>query len=634
MDFLNKLMHKGKDPIDNILLNSKGDRRLLPDVPDISGSRTEWDRRGSEGASIDGNIEEMIAHRKEGIRYITTGTVEIINDDGSKGRVSTILAEQVDLSSTGMLARISSDMPCSGLEVSKRYKLRFRVEKGSMPEGMEMKVLISATLVRTLTDSDGSLLCGFAFTESLTTYAKHKKDRYLFLASALLLAFITFVIVLMRAESVIYFRFNKWTYLYSLVAAAFLLSRYLFGVFYKPVPIDPNFTPGVTIIIPCFNEEEWIQQTILSCMNQNYPPDKLEVIVVDDCSTDASVAKIKEIIELLQGEDQDRYRTRDRLSYYVQPQNAGKRDALVRGVEVAKHELVVFVDSDSFLDPYAIRHLVQPFCDPKMGGVAGRTDVANTYTNGLTKMQAVRYYIAFRVLKAAEGVFDCVTCLSGPLSCYRKDIVLNRKDEWLNQKFFGQKATFGDDRAMTNLILREYRTTYQDSAVCSTIVPNRYSVFLKQQMRWKRSWLRESLLAGRFMWRKEPFASVNFYIGLLVPILAPVVVIYNVFYVPLTMHVFPTTFLLGLLLMALLMSFAQLLLRKSTTWIFGLVFCLYYEAILLWQMPVAWVTFWKSTWGTRMTPSDVEAQKKKEERKRRRAERKRRRKEKDRLADV
>ena len=43
-----------------------------------------------------------------------------------------------------------------------------------------------------------------------------------------------------------------------------------------------------------------------------------------------------------------------------------------------------------------------------MGGVSGRTDVANTYTNSLTKMQAVRYYIAFRILKAAEGYFDAV----------------------------------------------------------------------------------------------------------------------------------------------------------------------------------------------------------------------------------
>ena len=61
----------------------------------------------------------------------------------------------------------------------------------------------------------------------------------------------------------------------------------------------------------------------------------------------------------------------------------------------------------------------------------------------------------------------------------------------------------------------------------------------------------------------------------------------------------PTTFLLGILMMSLLMSFAQLRLKKSTLWVYGVWFVLYYEAVLLWQMPYAWITFWVSDWGTR-----------------------------------
>lgn len=104
--------------------------------------------------------------------------------------------------------------------------------------------------------------------------------------------------------------------------------------------------------------------------------------------------------------------------------------------------------------------------------------------------------------------------------------------------------------------------------------------------------------------------SIFFYTGLLVPILAPIVVLYNLIYVPIFHNVFPTTFLVGLLMMALMMSFAQMFFRKSTTWIFGMIFCIFYEAVLLWQMPIAWATFWKSTWGTRMTKSDIEAERK------------------------
>ena len=64
--------------------------------------------------------------------------------------------------------------------------------------------------------------------------------------------------------------------------------------------------------------------------------------------------------------------------------------------------------------------------------------------------------------------------------------------------------------------------------------------------------------------------------------------------------------------MALLMSACQALLRRSTTWLYGIWFCLYYEMVLLWQMPIAWFTFWKSTWGTRMTPADLEEQERKQ----------------------
>lgn len=458
------------------------------------------------------------------------------------------------------------------------------------------------------------MLCGIEFIETLSEYSNRKKGKYVLATSSFLLLFISAFIILMRTEGVIYFQFNKFSYMYSIITAAFLLTRYLFGVLYKSMPIDVNYTPGVTIIIPCFNESEWIGRTILSCINQDYPVDNLEVIVVDDCSNDNSVEKIKETIDKLKKEA-ERFEVPNRVKYFVQEKNQGKREALCKGVLNAKHELVVFVDSDSFLDPFAIRNLVQPFKDPKMGGVSGRTDVANTFTNTLTKMQSVRYYIAFRIMKAAEAYFDAVTCLSGPLSCYKKQIVIDNMDEWINQKFLGQKATFGDDRAMTNFVLKGYRTSYQDTAICSTIVPNKYKVFLKQQMRWKRSWLRESIIAGRFMWKKEPFMAAFFYMGVFVPIAAPVIVLYNLLYVPIARNIFPSTFLIGLLMMALMMSFAQMFFRKSSTWIFGMIFCIFYEAVLLWQMPIAWVTFWKSTWGTRMTPSDIEEERKKEQRK-------------------
>lgn len=594
-----------------VLLDEKKDRRLTPDVP--SSRRSNIDRRGDEG-DADQSFEGLMHDRKAGIRYIASFPVTVIpKKNGKKGAKQEL--ESMDISETGILLTTRDEEKVKAILDSDHVRLKFEVPEGSMPEGHEIRFSIDGKIARNA-EIDGEYLIAFNFIEDLGQYLKKRKDRYVFVSSAILLFFISFVIVLMRSKSVIYFKFHRVLYLYSIMTAGFLLSRYLFGAFYRPVPIDPDYTPSVTLIIPCFNEETWIQRTIVSCVNQNYPPHRLQVIIVDDCSTDRSVEKTDEIIEAIRRENP--YFDQNKLFRLVQRTNGGKRAALARGIDVADGELIIFVDSDSFLDPYAVRNLVQPFKDPKMGGVAGRTDVANTYTNALTKMQSVRYYIAFRIMKAAEGLFDAVTCLSGPLSCYRREILLEKKDEWLSQKFMGQKATFGDDRSMTNMVLKEYRTFYQDTAYCSTIVPSNYKSFLTQQMRWKRSWIRESLMAGAFMWKKEPFAAIVFYVGLLVPILAPIVVIYNLVYVPVTEHIFPTTFLVGLLLMSLMMSTAQLLLRKSSTWFFGFLFCVYYEAVLLWQMPIAWVTFWKSTWGTRMTPSDIEEKEKKKERRKRR----------------
>ncbi len=607
-----------KSHIEDKLLNIKDDRRLLSNVPDKLKVRSNEDRRGNlDGDKVSSNINDFISKKKAGIRYKVDYLVKVAYHIGSKSHEFT--CKGIDISMTGILLHIENKDQVNELKLANQIQLKFEITPGSLPEGLEMKVKMKVSLARTVEGEDGTFYCGFVFSKELSQYSYKKKDRAMLMISSILLFAITLFIILMRAESIIYFKFNKWLYLYSIVAAFFLLSRYFFGALYKVETIDASFTPGVSILIPCFNEEEWIQRTILSCINQDYPVDNLEVIVIDDCSHDKSVDKIKEIIEKLHNEA-EQFDTINRVKLIVQDKNAGKREALAKGTLVAKHELVVFVDSDSFLDPFAIRNLVQPFKDPKMGGVAGRTDVANTYTNILTKMQSVRYYIAFRIMKAAEAYFDAVTCLSGPLACYKKQIILDNMDKWLNQSFLDQKATFGDDRSMTNFVLQTHRTAYQDTAVCQTIVPNKYKVFLKQQMRWKRSWLRESLIAGSFMYKKEPFASLTFYMGLVVPIAAPIVVLYNLVYVPFIHGIFPKAFLVGLLLMSLLMSMAQLLLRKSSTWLFGMVFCLFYEAVLLWQMPIAWVTFWKSTWGTRMTPSDLKEQSKKDEKNKKKKE--------------
>lgn len=622
-DFFKNTKANQKETVEDILMKQSPDRRLLPHMP--GEHRSGKSRRAIENDEVKKYPYLKFFNGEDAnVRYDVRYPVKISVGNS----IASYQGYASDISISGMRLHTSVD---AAEEISQHgsVTLSFEIKPGTLPEGLEMEVKTEAhsawppqeTVLKKLADvktgklpANTEFAFGMQFKHNLMEYSNRHHARYELMMASFLLFGISLCVLLMRTESVVYFKFNKYLYLYSIIASTFLLTKYAFAFFYKADSADENYTPGVTIIVPCFNEETWIRQTIINAMDQYYPQEKLEVIVVDDCSTDRSAEVIKDTINEIV--TQEGPTVASRIRYLLQPVNKGKRDALALGAQYAKHELLVFVDSDSFLNPYAIINLVQPFKDEKMGGVAGRTDVANTYTNSLTKMQSVRYYIAFRVMKAAEGIFDTVSCLSGPLSCYRKDLVLKYSDEWLNQTFLGQRATFGDDRAMTNLILRHHRTGYQDTSICYTIVPNDYDVFLRQQMRWKRSWLRESLIAAGFMWRKEPFAALSFYMGLLVPIIAPFIVCYNLIYVPLIHRVFPTTFLLGMVSMAVLMSACQSLLRRSTTWLYGIWFCIYYEMVLLWQMPIAWFTFWKSTWGTRMTPADVEEEERRKQKQR------------------
>jgi Glycosyltransferases, probably involved in cell wall biogenesis len=555
----------------------KADRRLAPNIPGRGKSRRSSDQRYAAELQVS----------------VYTASEE----------TTPVRCFSEDLSASGMLLHWPTDEPVPA--VGDDYILRFTMPPGVLPEGYESRVRMPAQVARLASDEDGTTKVAVSFSRSIDKYLRLKKWLRLIASAVLLIALSVCAVVYMRQESVFYFMFDVPVFLYGIVASVFLVSRFAFSFFYSNVPVDENFTPGVTIVIPCFNEEEWIAKTIRCAVNQDYPSEKLEVILVDDGSTDKSMEEVRRVEKMIRKEISD-----DKFFAIEQPRNMGKRHALAAGALRAKFDLLVFVDSDSFLEPDAVRELVQPFRDPKMGAVSGRTEVQNKWTNALTKMQAVRYYVAFRFMKAAEGVFDSVTCLSGPLACYRKDLVLRYLSDWLNQKFFGYPATFGDDRSLTNFILAHHRTGYQDAAVCSTIVPSSMRTFFRQQMRWKRSWLRETLRASAFMWKKEPFMALSFYIGFLLPVLAPLVVVRSMIVVPLELGLFPYKYLMGILTTSMLMSASYLLFKRSNLWPYGIVFCAFYLFVLLWQLPVAVVTFWKSEWGTRNTAADVAAQEK------------------------
>jgi hyaluronan synthase len=381
---------------------------------------------------------------------------------------------------------------------------------------------------------------------------------------------------------------------YSIAVVLYVLGRFVASFFYRPVP-DRGLRPTVSIIIPAFNEEDGILGTIESCIGVDYPKDRLEIIAVNDGSTDHTWERILAA------------KVRWPQLYASAPgRNHGKRGAMAEGIRRATGEILMFVDSDSYLEPDAVINIVQPFADTRVGAVVGLADVRNASDNWITKMQQVRYYSAFRVIKGTESLLSgTVTCASGCCAAYRRSVVMPLLDAWEFQTFLGRPATFGDDRALTNRVLARHRVVLQANAVAETVAPDTLRRFFRQQLRWKKSWLRESLAVVRYFWRKNPIAALFTYVSIAFPFMAPWVVLHAVAGRLLCGDPSGLWFyLIGTYAMALLYSLYYAFKRPDGLWHHGMTFVALYMSVLVFQTYWGIFTMRDTRWGTRASTVD------------------------------
>ena len=381
--------------------------------------------------------------------------------------------------------------------------------------------------------------------------------------------------------------------IYGIVVTTYLLSRFVLSLLYRTVREQRGPLPTIAIVIPAMNEEDAVEVTIDAAFDVDYPQELLSVFVVDDGSTDGTWDRIRAMAA--------RYPQLHALRF---SHNRGKRAAMAAGIRATDAEIMCFVDSDSRLAPNALREIVKPFRDERVAIVTGHADVLNKSENLLTLLQQVRYYVAFRVVKAAESLFGCVTCASGCFSAYRRERLLEVLPAWETQRFLGREATFGDDRALTNMLLRRYRVVYQATATCETVVPNTLRRFMVQQVRWKKSWTRETLISFSFFWRKNPVVSVATYASNVFPLVAPIVIVRALVWHPIAAGASPAMYLVGLYAMAVMYSLYYGWQKRAPYWWAGVAFVFLYASVLIWQTYWALATARKTAWGTRAGRAD------------------------------
>lgn len=405
-------------------------------------------------------------------------------------------------------------------------------------------------------------------------------------------------------------------WIYSISITSFLIVMYSVTSSYEPTE-DLGYRPRVTVVIPVKNEEEVIGPVIRNVMDSDYPSSRIEVIVVDDGSSDRTW-------EMLQ---RARYGSElsTKLVLVKHPRNFGKRVALASAISIAEGDVIVCIDSDSFVERDAIRLLVQPLQDPRVTAVCGHGEAKNKDDGFLPRLQHYWYAEQFRLLKGMESRIGAVTCCSGMLAAYRKQAILPMVREWLKEKVADDFAEIGlgvsgptiseglgaklirspgEDRILTAYAMsgKDARVVYQSNAVVRTIVPGTMKQFLKQQLRWNRAWVHGSLFAGRFMWKKSLAASLIFYVYQFLAVVGLAVAIFWLFVNPSQGAWIGTFgFLAGTLYVGFLHGLNSWNYHKTSiaAVAYRMIFVFLSLFITLTVGLYAWLTPWKMGWVTR-----------------------------------
>ncbi|MEV8096208.1 bifunctional polysaccharide deacetylase/glycosyltransferase family 2 protein [Kitasatospora sp. NPDC085879] len=278
----------------------------------------------------------------------------------------------------------------------------------------------------------------------------------------------------------------------------------------------PPITEPVTVLVPAYNEQECIANTLHSLTAGEHP---IEVIVVDDGSTDDTSKIVRELD--LPG-----------VRLITKP-NGGKPQALNTGIAAASHDIVVMMDGDTVFEPSTVRELVQPFGDPTVGAVAGNAKVGNRDTL-IGAWQHIEYVMGFNLDRRMYDVLNIMPTIPGAVGAFRRSAL---------ERVGGMSEdTLAEDTDVTMALLRDgWRIVYAEKARAWTEAPASMSQLWSQRYRWSygtmqamwkhRHALVEKGPGGRFGRLGLPMVVL---FGVLAPLLAPVIdlfLLYGVLFV-------------------------------------------------------------------------------------------------------
>jgi len=269
------------------------------------------------------------------------------------------------------------------------------------------------------------------------------------------------------------------------------LVKIIFARRYQEDKFKDEVDISTSIIIPTYNEiPEVFENALKSTVSEN--PD--EIIVVLDGPNEV----LRRIAESF-----------NKVEVITIPKS-GKRKAFAVGVEKSQGEAIILKDSDTIFTKGSLKEMIKPFIDPKVGGVTPDIKIFDPDKNWIRRITEWIHDHRSNITAPGQSSVNTVSCLPGPCAVFRRKPLIENLNEFLNEKFLGTRCETGDDRSLTNLILRQgYNTVFQRTSVVYTDSQNGLWAFIKQQLRWARSSQRNTLMSFRWMFKKPLFFAFH-----------------------------------------------------------------------------------------------------------------------------
>ncbi|MBI2147245.1 glycosyltransferase family 2 protein [Candidatus Woesearchaeota archaeon] len=250
----------------------------------------------------------------------------------------------------------------------------------------------------------------------------------------------------------------------------------------------PNDIGKVTIAVPAYNEEKTIKKTLLSLLRLDYPKNKLEIIVVDDGSTDKTYLIAKQM-------EKDVRAARTGIAFKViTKENTGKGDSLNAALAHATGSFFGALDADSMVEPDALQKIIGYFNDARVMAVTPSLKIYQP-KGMLQRIQSIEYLLGI-YLRKVFAYFDAIHVTPGPFTIYRKQFF---------DKYGGYDA--GNITEDIEIALRiqsnQYRIENAIDAVVWTIGPATMAALNTQRRRWYLGFLNNVITYRRLFSKKH-----------------------------------------------------------------------------------------------------------------------------------